>query len=144
MIPVKPSPCPPASTAETTRTFRSSWWSFVSVSSADGSDALLRAFFGTESFMPIPYVYPLTTGPMALEGPSESAQEDTAPSAALLSVPLDCDSALWSAFVESSLWNSRPVSVGEDGHLMEYFMRIAATTVVVRNAPSGWALWVSR
>lgn len=58
------------------------------------------------------------------------------PTAALLSVPLDCDASLWSSFVDSSLWQSREVSAGEDGPLMEHFMRIASTTVVLHSIPS--------
>lgn len=110
---------------------------------AHRSDEFLRSFLVADTFMPIPSVIPIPadqpTG-QATDAAAFSNMEDTLPSAALLSVPLDCDSALWSSFVDSSLWTPRPVNSGSNGHLMEYFTQIAATTVVVRNAPSKWII----
>jgi hypothetical protein len=92
----------------------------------NGSDAFWETFLGplTQPVIPLPE-----------QSPTVSTAARPRPSGALLSVPLLCDSSLWSSFVDSSLWNTRSVP-GDDGPLLEHFSTFASTTIVVRNDQS--------
>jgi hypothetical protein len=80
-----------------------------------------------------PVIPLLSTSPSLPITPSAQLQ----PSGAVLSVPLTCDSSLWSSFVDSSLWHTRPVSgTDTDRPLLEHFSTFASTTIVVRHTPS--------
>ena len=90
------------------------------------SDAFWETFLG-------PLTQPVI--PLPAQSPSVHTSTGSRPSGALLSVPLLCDSSLWSSFVDSSLWDTRSVP-GNDGPLLEHFSTFASTTIVVRNDQS--------
>ncbi|WWD02341.1 hypothetical protein V865_000380 [Kwoniella europaea PYCC6329] len=51
----------------------------------------------------------------------------------LLSVPVDCDPALWASFVDSTLWNSRRPDHEGEQPLLQHFTEFASVSVVVRH-----------
>ncbi|WWC63881.1 uncharacterized protein I303_106486 [Kwoniella dejecticola CBS 10117] len=101
------------------------------------SDAsFLQAFTDVASVLPIPDLsFPnidTIPGGNPANPANVPAELPSTWSTALLSVPLDCDPALWASFVDSSLWESRPSSTStNDRPLLEHFTRFASTTVVV-------------
>lgn len=110
---------------------------------ADDSDLFLKTFFGADPLPPVNSTKDPTTEPIppvnglsdtSVEGASSSSE---APSlvTALLSVPVDCDTSLWSAFVQSSLWEWR-TDDKDDQPLLEHFNTFASQTLVVRDGPS--------
>nr|XP_018264253.1 uncharacterized protein I303_02418 [Kwoniella dejecticola CBS 10117]OBR86411.1 hypothetical protein I303_02418 [Kwoniella dejecticola CBS 10117] len=93
------------------------------------TDPFIKALFGTDFILPIDLHSPNNT----LE---QTHSNEYQPQGALISLPLDQSSSIWTSFAEGDNWMTREPDEGEDEPLLEYFMKIASTTVVVRGSPT--------
>ncbi len=103
------------------------------------SDPFLQIFSDFDGFVPI-WEGNGRTSVHPTDRPTASQ-----PSSAVLTVPIDCDPNLWDAFVNSNMWDSRVPqgdTSSEAPFLLEYYVQIASTTVVVRDGASEFNLVV--
>ncbi|WVF72557.1 hypothetical protein IAT40_007374 [Kwoniella sp. CBS 6097] len=100
------------------------------------SELFLQSLFGADSLQPI--LPARLTATSTDVGPHLDPSQ---PHCALLSLPLDTSSALWTSFAlaNGEDWMTREINDGEDGPLVEYFINVASTTVVVRDVATSSA-----